>query len=106
MLSINNKNWNIAFVEPRNSMLMNSDGVYTLGVTDKNTETIYINNRLSDYMRKKVLIHELCHAYAMSYDYEMEIETEEIVADFISLFGDDILQMADKVIREVMRYVL
>jgi hypothetical protein len=64
-------------------------------MTDNNTRTVYINNRLSDYMTNKVLAHEICHVFAFSFDYSMPIEVEETVADFFSLFGRDMINLLD-----------
>lgn len=92
---VNNQEWQLLFVNPSNSNLKRSDGSITLGMTDNNTRTVYINNRLSDYMTNKVLAHEICHVFAFSFDYSMPIEVEEVVADFFSLFGRDMINLLD-----------
>ena len=92
---VNNQQWQVLFVNPSNNNLKRSDGSITIGMTDNNTKTIYINNRLNDYMIDKCLAHELCHVFAFEFDYYMPIETEEIVADFISLYGRDIIYLLD-----------
>ena len=93
--TVNNQEWQLLFVNPSNSNLKRSDGSITIGMTDNNTRTVYINNRLSDYMTNKVLAHELCHVFAFSFDYSMPIEVEETVADFFSLFGRDMINLLD-----------
>lgn len=93
--SVNNQEWKLKFVKPSSKDLMRSDNSITLGMTDNNTRTVYINNRLSDYMTNKVLAHELCHVFAFSFDYSMPIEVEETVADFFSLFGRDMINLLD-----------
>lgn len=93
--TVNNQEWELLFVNPSNSNLKRSDGSITLGMTDNNTRTVYINNRLSDYMTNKVLAHEICHVFAFSFDYSMPIEVEETVADFFSLFGRDMINLLD-----------
>ena len=93
--SVNNQEWQLLFVNPSNSNLKRSDSSITLGMTDNNTRTVYINNRLSDYMTNKVLAHEICHVFAFSFDYSMPIEVEETVADFFSLFGRDMINLLD-----------
>lgn len=92
---VNNQEWQLQFVKPSSKDLMRSNNSITLGMTDNNTRTVYINNRLSDYMTNKVLAHELCHVYAFSFDYSMPIEVEEVVADFFSLFGRDMVDLLD-----------
>ena len=93
--AVNNQEWQLLFVNPSNSNLKRSDGSITIGMTDNNTRTVYMNNRLSDYMTNKVLAHELCHVFAFSFDYSMPIEVEETVADFFSLFGRDMINLLD-----------
>lgn len=93
--TVNNQEWNLVFVNPSNSNLKRSNGTITIGMTDNNTKTVYINNKLNDYMTNKVLAHELCHVFAFSFDYSMPIEVEETVADFFSLFGQDMVYLLD-----------
>lgn len=103
MFIINGIEWDIVWVNPNSKKLMRSDGSITIGMTDNNTKTVYINNRLDDYMTDKCLAHELCHVYAFSFDYFMDIETEEIVADFFSLFGRSMVYMLDDLVKILKR---
>lgn len=100
-MNVNDIFWEIRFVAPNDRNLYRSDNTRVLGVTDLNQRTVYINNKLNGYLLEKVLCHELCHVYAMSYGYEMSIETEEIVADFLSLYGKDILLVADRILGDL-----
>lgn len=95
---VNDQEWKIKFVNPKSKDLMRSDGSITIGMTDNTTKTVYINNRLSDYMVDKCLAHELCHVFAFEFDYFMDIEVEEIVADFMSLYGRNIIYLLDDLI--------
>lgn len=97
--TVNNQEWELRFVNPNSKNLMRSDGSITLGMTDNNVKTVFINNRLNNYMTDKVLCHELTHVYAFSFDYFIDIQTEEIVADFLSLFGRDIIYLLDDIIK-------
>lgn len=101
--AVNNQEWELVFVKPSSKHLMRSDGSITLGVTDNNTKTIYINNRLSDAMFDKVLCHELCHVASFSYNLHIDIRTEEIIADFLSTYGREIFDIADDLLRRFMR---
>lgn len=96
--TVNNQEWNLVFVKPNSRNLMRSDGSITIGMTDNNTKSVYINNRLNDYMTDKVICHELTHVFAFEFDYYMDIETEEIVADFMSLYGRKIVYLLDDLI--------
>lgn len=97
---MNGYRWDIMIVPPTSKKLLRSDGIFSLGVTDNNENGIYIVSGLSEYMFEKVLCHELCHCAAFSYGIHMDIETEEIVADFFSLYGRRILNVADKILAE------
>lgn len=103
MFKVNNSIWNIRFLEPYNDILKRSDGVYTLGVTDNNLKTIFLNNKLSGYMLNKVLCHELTHVYSFENNCSFDMKTEEIIADFMSLFGRDIIYMLDDLIKILER---
>ena len=96
--TVNNQEWELVLVNPNSKELMRSNGTITIGMTDNNQRKVFINNRLNDYMFDKCLAHELCHVYAFSFDYFMDIETEEIVADFFSLFGRSMVYMLDDLI--------
>ena len=96
---VNNHIWQLVFVNPSNVNLMRSNNTYTLGMTDNNIKTVFINNRLNDYMTDKVLCHELTHVFAFEFDYYMDIDTEEIVADFMSLYGRNVINLLDDLIK-------
>lgn len=97
--TVNNQEWNLVFVNPNNNNLKRSDGSITIGMTDNNKKTVYINNRLNEYLTDKVICHELTHVFAFEFDYYMDIETEEIVADFMSLYGRRIVYLLDDLVR-------
>ena len=101
--TVNNQNWDLVFVKPNSKELVRSDGSITIGMTDNVQKKVFINNRLSDYMMDKCIAHEMCHVYAFSFDYYMDIETEEIIADFFSLFGRSIVYQLDDLIRILKR---
>ena len=104
-ITINNQIWTILNVRPTSSDLLRSDGTITLGVCDDTVKTIFIANNLSREMYDKVLCHELTHAFAFEYDYYMPIDTEEIVADFMSLYGREIINIADEIMNLLTRRV-
>lgn len=100
---VNNQEWKLLFVKPNSKELMRSDGSITLGMTDNNVKTVFVNNRLNDYMTDKVICHELTHVFAFEFDYYMDIETEEIVADFMSLYSRNIILLLDDLIKVLRR---
>lgn len=96
--TVNNQEWDLVFVKPNNNNLKRSDGSITIGMTDNNEKTVYVNNRLNEYLTDKVICHELTHVFAFEFDYFMPIETEEIVADFMSLYGRRIVYLLDDLV--------
>lgn len=97
-ISINNINWNIVRVNPLNENLFNNDGTLTIGMTDTYLKTIFINNKLKGQLLRKVLIHELVHAWIFSYGFILTRQQEEFMCDFIASNSDDILNKADEII--------
>ena len=103
MFIVNGIEWNLRLVEPYSDNLKRSDNTLALGVTDNNTKTICINNRVSDAMFEKILCHELCHVASFSYNLHIDIQTEEIIANFLSTYGREIFDIADDLLRRFMR---
>lgn len=103
MFTINGMDWNLRLVGSHSPMLMRSDGTYTFGMTDRNTRDIYISNMIHGNFYDRVLCHELCHAFAFSYNLTMPIEVEEIVADFLATYGRNVFALADEIIKDYMR---
>lgn len=102
MFTINNEIWNLVKVSRHNPMLMRSDGSRTVGMTDRDTKTIYLADDLRGGFLDKVLCHELCHAFCLSYNVYMDIETEEIVADFLATYGREVFKIADRLLLKIM----
>lgn len=98
MFTINGIVWNLRLVEPHSTILMRSDNTYTFGMTDRNTQCIYISNRINGSFFDRVICHELCHAFCLSYNLTMDIQTEEIVADFLATYGREVFALADELI--------
>ena len=93
--NINGIWWNIKYTVPYSKDLLRSDGTLSVGVTDYEQNTIFINNRLRGQFLKKVLTHEICHACMFSYGVILDIDTEEIVCDCIATYGKEIIDIAD-----------
>ena len=93
-VNINGVSWKIIYTSDYD-YLKRSDGVITLGVTDVRLKTIYVYSNLSSYMRRKVLIHELTHAFIFSYNYYLPLDQEEFVCSFVENYGVDIIKTYD-----------
>lgn len=97
MITINGIGWIVKFVHPWDDMLIREDGVRTLGMCDRDTKTIYLAENLEGSMLKKVICHELVHAAMFSYNVYLSFEQEEIIADIIATYGEEIINITNKV---------
>lgn len=103
MFTINGVNWNIVFVRPTSNKLMRSDGSMTVGVTDGNDNCVYLSDLLYGNFLRKVMCHELCHCFMMSYDINIPIDQEEFLADWISRYGADLIYLLDDLMPALLR---
>lgn len=95
MVNINGEEWSLYFTSPNHPMLMRSDGSFTIGACDNNTKSIYIREKLPSQLTKKVLCHELTHAAMFSYDINLCVEQEELLADLIASYGQEIINITN-----------
>ena len=105
MFTINGRDWDIVFVPSKSKHLMRSDGSITVGVTDGNYDTVFIANDVSDDFLRKILCHELCHCFCMSYNIVMPIQEEEFMADWIANYGADLIYLLDDLMYMLLRKV-
>lgn len=96
MLNINGENWRVVLVSPFHPGLKRDDNGYTLGTCDDVLKTIYINEELDDDHIWKVLCHELTHAAMFSYNVDLTIDQEELLADLIATYGREIIDITNK----------
>lgn len=102
MIDINGEEWRIILVSPFDPVLQRSDLGYTLGVCDDVLKTIFINNELSQKYIWKVLCHELTHAAMFSYNINLTLEQEEVLADLIATYGQEIVYITNLVFKRIM----
>jgi hypothetical protein len=95
MIRINGEIWRVRLVPPSHPILTTRGGNPAIGCCDDITKTIYVSNALNPYKIKKVLCHEIAHAAMYSYDVNISDYTEEIVADLISTYGNEIIYLTD-----------
>lgn len=101
---INNEEWRIRYVSPTHpSLYRMSKGDYTLGCCDDNNKTIYLNEKISGSLLKKVLCHEIAHAAMFSYNINLSYEQEELVADLIATYGNEIIYITNKIFNKLKR---
>ena len=101
MFLINNTYWKLAFVSPDFPLLQRESGDYSIGACDNLTRTIYINETLRDKLLKKVLCHEITHAAMFSYNVSLTPEQEELIADLISTYGEQIVYITNKIFNKL-----
>jgi hypothetical protein len=71
---------------------------------DDGSKTIYISDAIEDKaLMKKVLCHELTHAAMFSYNVDLTYEQEEIVADIISTYGQEIVHMTNLIFNRLKK---
>jgi len=84
-------------VSPNHPKIRRHDGKYALGSCDSETSTIYLSIGIPEYKLKKVLCHEIVHAAMFSYGVDISVEQEEIVADLLATYGEEIIEITNKI---------
>ena len=95
MFTINGEQWRVKLCSKHHPMLRRSDGSYSVGACDDPSKTIYLYGNLHGDFMKKVLCHELTHAAMFSYNVELSIEQEELLAEIISTYGEEIVEITN-----------
>lgn len=101
MFSINGEEWNIVKVSEYHPYLYRSDNTLSIAATDNTTKTIYINENVKGALLWKVLCHEITHAAMFSYNVYLTIEQEELLADLIATYGDEIILITNKIFNKI-----
>ena len=96
MFELNGDAWGVIYTSTFHPKLVKRDGTLALGSCDYQTRNIYINENLSAYQSKKVLCHEVTHAAMFSYGVNLDEEQEEIVADIIATYGQEIIDITNR----------
>ena len=94
---INGVRWQVRLVSPAHPLLLTPWKTHALGVCDKITQTICVDKTLSPHLLKEVLCHELVHAFMFSYAIDLSYEEEEMVAEIMSQYGEDIIQRTNAI---------
>ena len=97
MFLINNIYWKLAFVPFNFPLLQRMNGDYTIGACDNLTRTIYISETLQGKLLKKVLCHQITHAAMFSYNVDLSVQQEELIADLLSTYGEEIIYITNKI---------
>ena len=108
--------WSVRWTDPTDPILVDRTNVLTCAVTDPDTMTIYLSNKLRGEFLTRVVLHELSHAMMISYGYLEQIhryckkrhwvDMEELIANLIANQAKEIFQRAyDIVGDEAIRFV-
>lgn len=103
MFEINGIQWEIVWVNSNSDNLRRSDNSITVGVTDWNNKYVYLSNKLRGGFLRKVLAHELCHCFCFSYNVYIPIEEEERLADWVSLYGTELVYLLDDLMQTLKK---
>ena len=103
MFTINGEQWFIVLVMPYDVALLMPNGNYALGACNDATKTIYISNELYVEVFEQVLCHELVHASMFAYDMKLDHNEEELIAEIISVFGEEIIDITDIMFDKIRR---
>lgn len=98
---MNNIIWEIHYVSPNHPKLRRSSGTYALAACDQQTKIIYLSILIPREKLKKVLCHEITHAAMFSYQIYMTIDQEELVADLIATYGEEIISVTNKIFKKI-----
>lgn len=101
MFNINGEEWRIVLVSPLHPVLFRSDGSLSIGACIDENKTIYIRDDLPIEKFKKVLCHEITHAAMFSYNIELLPEQEELLADLIATYGQEIIGTTNKIFSRI-----
>lgn len=105
IFQINGIEWSVKYVDYDDSVLVRSDGSITVGVTDTESRTVSIATGLIPSFEKKVLCHEIVHCAMFSYNVDLTLEQEELVADLISTYGEEIVDITNDVFGRLRKRV-
>ena len=103
MFNINGTDWKVKLVSSNHPKIKRRDGSVALGSCDNTTKTIYINEQTPKLKLKKVLCHEITHAAMFSYSVEMNLDQEELLADLIATYGEEIIDVTNRIFSRIAK---
>ena len=103
MFIINGEQWRTLLVPSNDVSLLKPNGDFAIGACDDYTKTIYLNNQLYGGYLKKVLCHEITHAAMFSYNVSLSLAQEELLAELMSTFGEEIVDITNIIFNYLKR---
>lgn len=100
MFKVNGEYWEIKIVPWGHPLL--SD---TFAVCDDFNKTIYIAEDVfnNTSLLRKVLYHEITHAVMFSYSTALTVKEEELLADLVATYGQEIIFIANKIYSDITK---
>ena len=103
MFHINGEQWQVVLVYPYDKVLLMPNGRQALGACCDPVKTIYLSNELYGEDFEQVLCHELVHAAMFAYDVNLGHDEEELIAEIISIFGEEIIDITDMLFEKLRK---
>ena len=113
---INGHLWNVKFMNPNSSYLVDRTNSIRVATTDPRLNTIFLSRQLSGDFLKKVLIHEMTHVVLWEYDIlsrihkycypEYAIDMEEEICNILADYGEIVFNRAYSVLGDEAIYVV
>ena len=101
MFNINGYYWNIKLVSPNHYELLQKNETYALGACNAIKKTIYLSENIPKNKLKKVLCHEITHAAMFSYNILLNEDQEELIADLIATYGQEIINVTNRIFSRI-----
>lgn len=101
MFNINGELWLIKFTQPFDDIFLMPSGEYTIGVCDDNKKTIFLSTALRGKELRQVLCHEIVHAAMFSYNVSLDYQQEELLANIIATYGEEIIKITDDMFKRL-----
>ena len=99
-IKIHNDTWNVKLTNANKKKMTPDKNHYNLGLAEFDTLTINIRTGLAKSVARSTVIHELVHAFMFSYGNQ--VEGEEQMCDFFGVHGDEIIMLADQIMKGVI----
>ena len=105
---MNGYRWQVIFVDPEDSRLMDRTETQRVATTDPNTLCIYLSDELEEPFLRTVLAHELSHcvmfSYGLLHDIHMMVDprywirAEEWICNFLANYGERIFSLTNEIL--------
>lgn len=98
-IKIHDDIWKVRMVDSDKKKLNPDSNHINLGLTEYTKGVISIRKGMQKSVTRSTVIHELTHAFLFSYGHT--VEGEEAMCDFFGVHGDEIISLADQIMKEV-----